>query len=135
MRWIAVDPRRDKAYISSNRGRATIWALDLAQLRQDWGGAFWRRIDPFYPLTRLVARCLRPLILLLQPDANAKKSTRTTEKIGNLNLATSFPRVTTESQKESRARCPSCLNDLVLVSNDAPLIFAYRPRFHYRITA
>ena len=71
MRWIAVDPRRDRAYITSNRGSASIWALDLAQLRQDQAGAFWRRIDPFYPLMRLVARCIRPLILLLKPDPSA----------------------------------------------------------------
>jgi hypothetical protein len=71
MRWVAIDAARNKAYVAANVSDASVWELDLTRLRQDRWGAFWRTIDPFYPLMRLLASWIRPLILRLHPDASA----------------------------------------------------------------
>ncbi len=71
IRWVAVDARRNKAYVSANSGNATIWELDLLRLRQDRWGAFWRRIDPFYPIMRILAELLRTLIMQFNPNPTA----------------------------------------------------------------
>jgi len=68
-RWIAVNGKKEIAYLNANCDGAALWALDLRRLAADRRGAFWRKIDPGYPLLRALAAGARRLILLLKPPS------------------------------------------------------------------
>jgi hypothetical protein len=65
MRWIAVDAKREKAYLTSYYRLPSICALDLVQLRNEKWEAFWAKIDPCYPFFRMIGVLMRPLIVLV----------------------------------------------------------------------
>jgi hypothetical protein len=68
-RWIGVDSQREKVAITSHLGGA--WELDLRLLSQKRAAAFWKRIDPAYPIFRVLARLARRIILLTHPLSEA----------------------------------------------------------------